>query len=178
MYPEFLQPTDIEPFSIESKIVNIPKCIVKFSKWKGTPVKETFGGKAIIEVDSKPMFAELAVMNYFLKNGWETRWVETYGKKKPIYLAEWKDDKYRNQIHVPFQIIQIENMLEKIAIKNANSYSGCWDIVSAKNGMILFAELKRTNKDKIRLTQSNWLSAGLKCGLNSDNFLVVQWELE
>jgi len=35
------------------------------------PVKDISGGKALIEVDSKPMFAELAVMSYFLKNGWE-----------------------------------------------------------------------------------------------------------
>ncbi|MDP2337534.1 MAG: hypothetical protein Q8N05_14035 [Bacteroidota bacterium] len=177
MYPKNLQPTDFEPFIIYGKTVNIPKCLITFDKWIGEPVKETFGGKPIVKLDNKPMFAELAIMTLFRKDGWLARWVETYGKKVPICLDEWKDDKYKNQVHRPFLDSQIESLLSEIAKENSSSYSGCWDVVAIKNGKIIFVESKRTKKDRIRITQTNWLISGLKCGLNTENFLIVQWDM-
>lgn len=177
MYPKILQPTDTEPFHIDNITIDVPKCFVTFDKWTGIPVKETFGGKPILNVSDRPMFAELAIMTHFLNSGWQTRWVETYGKKEPICLTEWKDDKYKNQIHVPFLDDKISNILADIAKLNNNSYSGCWDVVASKDDQIIFAESKRTKKDSIRSTQINWLTAGLKYGLQPNNFLVVQWDM-
>ncbi len=176
MLPKKLQPTDIEPFNIDNKIIDIPKCIVTFDKWTGVPVKETFGGKPILNVSGRPMFAELAIMTQFQNDGWQTRWVETYGKKEPICLTEWKDDKYKNQVHVPFLDNKIIKLLADIAKLNNDTYSGCWDVVASNGDKIIFAESKRIKKDSIRSTQVNWLSAGLKYGLQPDNFLVVQWD--
>jgi hypothetical protein len=179
MYPKFLQPANIELFPVDGKTIEIPKCIVTFDKWTGQPVKETFGGKPIVSVDGKPMFAELAIRAHFIKDGWQARWIETYGKnnKEPFCLTEWKDDKYKNQIHTPIADKGILNLLAEIAIQNGGSYSGCWDVLGWKNERIIFAESKRTKKDSIRTTQTNWLAAGLRHGLNADNFLVVQWDL-
>ena len=177
MLPIKLQPTDTEPFNIDGQIIDIPKCIVTFDKWTGTSVKETFGGKPILNVSGRPMFAELAIMTHFQNDGWQTRWVETYGKKVPICLTEWKDDKYKNQVHVPFLDNTIIKLLADIAKLNNDTYSGCWDVVASKGDKIVFAESKRTKKDSIRSTQINWLSSGLKYGLQPDNFLVVQWDM-
>ena len=130
MYPKFLQPTDKEIFIINDKAVEVPKCIIKFDKWNGEPVKETFGGKPIVSVNEKPMFAELGIMTHFILEGWQARWVETYGKNKnnPICLSGWKDDKYKNQVHNPIGEHKIKNLLINIAKQNPNSYAGCWDI--------------------------------------------------
>lgn len=177
MYPTILFPTDIEPFDINGQTFHIPKCIVRFDKWTGQPITETFGGKPLVTVDNKPMFAELAIMTHFAYDGWDVRWVETYGKTKPIYLTEWKDDKYRNQIHRPFADDNIDTLLADIAKLNSNSYSGCWDVVAYKDKNVVFAESKRTKKDSIRATQTNWLAAGIRHGLQPDNFLIVQWDI-
>ncbi len=179
-YPDFLKPTDIEVFSLENTTIAIPKCIIAFEKWSGSPIKNTFGGKPVVCVNNQPMFAELAIMTYFISEGWDSRWIETYGKsnKEPIYLSNWKDDKYKNQEHTPIRNERILKLLNGIAIHNDNSFSGCWDVLAWHNENIIFAESKRTKKDKIRQTQVNWLNAGLKSGLNSNNFLVIQWDLE
>lgn len=179
MYPKFLQPSDVELFNVNGKTIEIPKCIVTFEKWTGQPVTDTFAGKPIVSVDNKPMFAELAIMKDFIKEGWKARWIETYGKskKEPIYLTEWKDDKYKNQIHIPIADKKILILLAEIAKQNTNSYSDCWDVLAWKDEMVIFAESKRKKKNSIRTTQINWLAAGLKYRLNINNFLVVQWDM-
>ncbi|WP_157530270.1 hypothetical protein [Hymenobacter norwichensis] len=48
----------------------------------------------------------------------------------------------------------------------------CW------NGeAVVFAELKRHKKDRIRPTQPRWLEAALRVGLEPKNFLLVEWDL-
>ncbi len=177
MYPPIFKPTVVQIFHIEGQTFQIPKCNVKFEKWSGPPINETFGRKPLVCVDNHAMFAELAIRKYFEIDGWDARWVETYGKVKPMYMSEWKDDKYRNQIHHPFTNNHIDNILANIAIENSNSYSGCWDVVACKGDRIIFAESKHANKDRIRTTQVNWLASGIRYGLKTDNFLVVQWDM-
>ena len=179
MYPTFLRPGYLEHFTINGDPIEVPKCIITFNKWKGDPVKETFGGKPIVSIDDKPMFAELAIVNHFIKEGWQSRWVETYGRSNmlPFHLSDWKDDKYVNQVHNPITDDKILRMLDGIAKENGNSYAGCWDVLAWKKDKVIFAESKRTKKDKISTTQINWLSAGLNYGLHPGNFLIVQWDL-
>lgn len=180
MYPSLLQPTAKEIFNLTGVDIEIPKCLTKFKAWKGESVKESFGGKSIVCVDNKPMFAELAIVQYFIKNGWQSRWIETYARNKqnPLFLSQWKDDKYKNQENDPIIDKKVLEVLLGIAQYNNNSYFGCWDIIAWQGDNIIFAESKRLKKDKIRQTQNNWLSAGFKYGLQSNNFLIVQWDLE
>lgn len=178
MYPEFLKPNAIEVFQIENNSIEIPKCIVNFNKWQGEPVKESFGGKPIIDLNNKPMFAEVAILNLFLQSGWEVRWISTYGSsnKGPKLLAGWADDKYKNQTSEEITDVKVKELLIGIANENNDSYFGCWDVLAWKDEKIIFAESKRKQKDNIRQTQINWLEAGLKFGLKPENFLVVQWD--
>jgi hypothetical protein len=178
IFPDTLNPGAVEIFMLDGKEVAIPKCGVTFKRWAGTSIKETFGGKPLVDVGGKPMFAELAIMHLFIDSGWQARWVETYAKnnQKPIFLSEWKDDRYKNQISTPITDTMIARRLEEVATLNNGSYFGCWDVVGWHDGRILFAESKRLKKDRIRDTQTNWLNVGLHSGLARENFLVVQWK--
>ena len=73
---------------------------------------------------------------------------------------------------------KIKTIISGISKCNNNSYSGCWDVLGWKDDKIIFAESKRTKKDKIRSTQINWLSAGLKFGLKAEKFLIVEWDIK
>jgi len=177
-YPKLLIPTDKEVFLLNDQIIEIPKCLIKFDKWDGKPIKNTFGGKPIVCFKNKPMFAELTIMNYFIESGWEARWIEAFGSsnKNPKILSEWKDASFGNQVEGLILNKSINSVLEGIALCNNNSFSGCWDVIGWKGDQIIFAESKRIKKDRIRQTQNNWLSAGLKFGLKPENFLIVQWD--
>jgi len=175
-YPSFFEPTSTESFTVGDLVLQIPKSEVVFTEWNGAPISDTFGGKRIINHDGDPVFAELAIMRVFQDDGWDSRWVETYGKKTPICLNEWKDGGYRAQINCPFDDPSIKRLLAEIAVANGGKYSGCWDVVSKKGDSILFAESKRTKRDIVQPSQRNWFTAALNCGLTVDNFLMVQWD--
>lgn len=177
-YPNDLKPNSTEQFLIKNEIIKIPKCITEFESWNGQPIQNTFGNKPLLEYDGKPMFPELVIMNIFNKNGWNSRWVETYGKPKlkPIFLDDWADDSYKNQIHKPIDDIAIQMLLQDISTINDSNFSGCWDVVSWKGDFIIFTESKRIKKDYLRQTQNGWLNAAFDIGLSSENFLMVEWK--
>ncbi|MCX6200295.1 MAG: hypothetical protein NTY88_13935 [Bacteroidetes bacterium] len=178
MYPTFLNPAYAEIFQLSESEIEIPKCVVQFQKWKGIPLKESFGGKVIVSVDDKPMFAELALLKQLIDDGWQARWLLNYNRrnKPPVLIAEWKDEKYENQKHEPIAELKINALLNGIAKLNSHSYEGCWDVLAWKNGEILFAQAKRNNKDLLSETKTKWLAAALDFGLQPDNFLVMQWD--
>jgi hypothetical protein len=181
MFPKLLQPNGTEDFIISGRTVQIPKYTIQFKKWEGIELKETFGNKPVINMNGKPMFAELAIMNLFLQSGWQTIWVETYARlnKEPFYMSDWDFEKrYKDQINTPIKEKKILMMLAEIAKRNNNSYGGCWDVLGWNGKQILFAESKRFKKDRIQSTQNRWLEAGLKYGLRLENFMVVQWNFK
>jgi len=124
------------------------------------------------------MFAELVIMNIFLNAGWNTRWVETYGKPKlaPIYLKDWIDDTYKNQKNIPIEDSEIQGLLNTIAKVNDNTFGGCWDVFAWKDDFIIFAEAKKSKKDALRPSQNKWIVSAIRAGLKRENFLVVEWE--
>lgn len=178
MFPVNLRPSLTETFLISGQIIEIPKCKIAFDKWTGKPLKETFGGKPVLTLGGKPMFAELVVMALFIEDGWDARWIETYGrnKKEPKCLMEWKDEKYGNQDHCPIEDPEVLKVLDGIARFNDDSYAGCWDVVAWKDGKVVFAECKRIKKDVIRDSQVKWLRAGLETGLTYENFMIIEWD--
>ena len=117
-YPSLLNPTDIETFILNGKPVEIPKLIVCFKEWKGTPISNTFGGKPLIDFNGKPMFAELTIMKLFIISGWQARWIETYGAsdKRPYHFSNWIDDKLTGQPVDMIQDIHILELLNAVSI--------------------------------------------------------------
>ena len=51
------------------KTVHVPKCITTFDAWRGKPVPR-YGGKALLALNGKPLFAELGVLRMLEKDGW------------------------------------------------------------------------------------------------------------
>jgi hypothetical protein len=176
---QILATTLFEEIALPSgQAIQVPTLNLVFRKWTGQPIRETFGGKPLIDMDGKPMFAELAIMHRFIKSDWQARWIETYGNgAEPKHLSEWKDDKYKNQVPDPISDDVTLKHLKTIAQLNG-SYSGCWDVLAWRGGKIVFAESKRFKKDRIRGTQVGWLDAGLRSGLTCENFRIVQWDFK
>jgi hypothetical protein len=178
MFPSQLNPAHSEVFQLEGREVEIPKCIIQFQKWEGASFKETFGGKPLVAIAGKPMFAELAILTHFLNSGWQGRWTETYGRgnKEPIYLSAWKDNTYSNQTNDPITDLRILEMIAAIHKAICNSYIGCWDVLCWKGGKLIMAEAIRNNRDVVGKAQKKWLAAALSIGLRPENFLIVQWD--
>lgn len=91
IYPSLLRPTTSENISIATEIVAVPKVELWLRPWPGAAIADNFGGKPLIEVAGRPVFAELAVYELFRLSGWEARWVETYGApaKNPQCYTDW-----------------------------------------------------------------------------------------
>lgn len=148
----------------------------KFRAWAGEPVSNTFGGKPLLDVNGEPAFAELAILDLFIKEGWSGRWVETYGAStmRPYYFTSWLDRRLKDQIHDPLPTDRDWTFLEKIQ-KLRVGHSGYWDVMVWNNESIVFAEAKHSKKDSINETQVAWLEAALTVGISLNNFLIVEW---
>jgi len=57
------------------KSVAIPRCGYVFSPWRGTPILDTYGGKAVLDWSGNPVFAELAILGVFERAGWDGVWL-------------------------------------------------------------------------------------------------------
>lgn len=79
VYPKLLIPTEVEIIKFDNKLFKISKSIIKFKRWTGKPIKERFGGKSLVCINNKPMFAEIALLNIFIAKKWQARWISTYG---------------------------------------------------------------------------------------------------
>ncbi len=179
-YPATFVPDHEESYTLNGVEYTLPATTLAFKKWEGASIKNTFGGKPLVNYDEIPMFAELAIQRTILKNGWSARWVETYASKgnNPYYFVNWLDAPLTQQAVEPLNDLHHQNLLAKIAVQNGNSYSGCWDILAWKDKRTLFLESKRFKKDSIRNTQLHWLKAALDSGLALNNFLIVQWDFK
>src|SRR3989344_541018 len=158
---EFLQPykVDSEMFSLSSgNQVAIQKYFLTFNLWKGAPISNTYNGKAIIDWNGEPVFAELAVLRLFQSYGWDGVWVDSYRRKYRIGLPDVVEP-------IEFPERQRE-LIESIRAKTGRS-GGCWDVLVWKDDTTLFVELKRQKKDKIQSTQIEWLAAAIGSGLTT-----------
>lgn len=78
-YPRSLVPSASEPFKLDDgRVVEVPKPNPEFSVWPGSPPGDTFGGKAILDFNGRPAFAELAILLSFHKSGWDGVCVDSF----------------------------------------------------------------------------------------------------
>ena len=166
MYPEQLMPETVEDLHLPSGLnVQIPKAQPVFRLWSGEFTGDTYGNKPLIDVDGTPMFAELAILRLFQKDGWDGVWVDTFRKK---YRTAWGEE---GVVRLSGDRLQ----LLKAIHKRAGSASGCFDVYCWKDDVVVFAESKRRSKDEIRQTQLAWLEAAMSTGLDASAFLIVEW---
>ena len=179
-YPNTLNPTEVEPISLPSgRIVEVPKTTPVFPKWEGEPIRNTFGGKPMVEANGQPMFAELAIRSRFVDAGWNSRWACTYGASKqgPKFLSRWADLRLAEQNPDPISDESIIDLLAKI-YRAHDGFGGFWDVISWQGSNRVFAESKRTKKDRIQDTQRAWLASALSVGLSIESFLIVEWQFD
>lgn len=177
---DFLKIDQFEHFYINDCVLDIGICDVVLKKWTGVPICNSFGGKTLIDVDGKPLFAELAVVDWFISQGWDARWVCTYGRNKmnPLFLTSWSDCSVKGQKSKQFSNDKVHETLMRIAEINDNSFGGCWDVVAYKGEELLFVECKKYKCDRIRETQLKWLKSSLQYGLQKENFRILQWRTD
>ena len=177
MYPRTLLPVAKETLIIDGAEITVPKSEIYFNEWHGTSLENTFGDKPQVNFEGRPMFAELAIMNMAINDGWDARWVETYGAAaEPYLLVDWIDAKIGEQPTKPIDEDRVNDRLKSIHELNDNSYSGCWDILAWKDDLILMMESKRRSRDAIHDTQLAWLRAAIKSGHDPRGFLLVEWD--
>lgn len=178
MYPYAFNPVHAEIVEVGGHAVEIPKCLLLHQYWLGKRFKDMLGGRVIIAVDGEPVFPHVNILNQFKADGWQSRWLLTYGRTKsaPLLLDGWIDETLANQQPAPIADEHITRLLAAIVRANGGNYLGCWDTLHWRGSEVMFVQNKRNNKDKITPANANWLKAALSVGLTPDNFLIVQWD--
>lgn len=146
--------------------IRVPKSVVTLKAWDGSPIDDTYGGKALLDYKGTPLFAELIILRMLEEDGWSGVWVDNYRKKFRTAMPS-------TEASVSLPPGQ-QAILDRIK-KTNGSMSGCWDVFAWRGNEILFAESKLSGKDRIRPTQIRWLRSALKAGLTEKNFLLVEW---
>lgn len=165
-YPQQLMPETVEYLRLPSgQTVQIPKATPIFRLWSGEFTGDTYGNKPLINIDGSPIFAELAILKLFQKDGWEGVWVDTFRKK---YRTAWGDG---GVVRLSGERLELLRAIHR----GAGSASGCFDVFCWKDDLVVFAESKRKAKDEIRQTQLAWLEAAMQTGLDASAFLIVEW---
>ncbi len=166
---EFLRPykVDGELFSLSSGVdISIQKYFLTFTPWKGAPIPNTYNGKAVIDWNGEPVFAELAVLRLFQSHGWEGVWVDSYRRKYRVGLPD---------VAEPIELPEKQKQLIESIRAKTGKHGGCWDVLVRKDNQILFVELKRQKKDVIQDSQRLWLEKSIESGLTTDNFAFLEW---
>src|SRR4030042_6004539 len=143
------------------KSVEVKKYFLTFQRWHGKPIANTYGGKAVIDFNDEPVFAEIAVLKLFQQNGWGGVWVD-----KKLYRVGILGVP---TIHLPDDK---QKVLDQIR-SSMPSFGGCWDLFLWNGDRVLFVELKKSKEDRIRNSQRQWLEATLKSGQLPSNFIFI-----
>jgi hypothetical protein len=168
---EFLQPYKVESeiFSLSSgDQVSIQKYFLHFNAWKGAPIPNTYNGKAVIDWNGEPLFAELAVLRLFQSHGWNGVWVDSYRRKYRIGLPD---------VAEPVELPEKQKQLIDSIRAKTGKHGGCWDVFAWKGEAVLFIELKRQKKDAIQNSQRMWLEECLKSTLKTKDFALLEWDM-
>jgi hypothetical protein len=169
-YPNILTPNSTEELTLPSgSVVHLLKATPTFRLWTGEPIGDTYGSKSILDLSGEPVFAELAILRLFQREGWEGVWVDSYRQKYRV--GYWNKD---NEVALP---PKREDLLERI-YQRVGGRKGCWDVYCWREGEVVFAESKRRRRDRIRKTQLRWMEAALDVGVPPESFLIVEWSLE
>lgn len=164
-----LDQVDGESFSLPSgESLLIQKYFLNFKLWKGAPIPNTYNGKAVIDWNGEPVFAELAVLRLFQSQSWDGVWVDSYRRKYRIGLPD---------IAEPVELPEKQRALVDSIRARTGRHGGCWDMLVWEGDLILFIELKRSKKDRVQASQNEWLSASLGSGLTTSNFALVEWDI-
>lgn len=150
----------------------------RFALWTGSPPGSSYGGKAIVEHDAQPAFAEIAIVRTLAKDGWSAVWVsQAFGRPK-FRNSFWTSEP---PPVVPDSALQ---QLAHAATRRGGSYKGTWDVLAWPSGSdapslteLRFLESKRLGRDAIDGEQVAWFHNLRAHGAANEAFLVIEWAL-
>jgi hypothetical protein len=167
-YPPALLPTASESIALPGGgAVLVPKVEARFAPWRGSSSADTYGRKTLLAWDERPAFAELVVLWTLQREGWEGVWVDSYRSKYRVGLLEEK------AVELPSSRRALLESVRQVT----GQRGGVWDVYGWRDERVLFVELKRRRRDRIRLGQRRFLEAALKQQLSLEAFLIVEWDL-
>jgi hypothetical protein len=137
---------------------------LELRRWGGEFSGSTWGGKPLINVGGKPMFAEIAVLQLMRSQGWDGCWCSSK------YLAAMPPS-------MPITLPEEQDCLLSRIRGVTGSWAGCWDVVLWRRGETRFMELKRRFQDRVSESQVQFLEAALSLGVPLSSFSLVEWEL-
>ncbi len=147
-------------------VVPVATCFRHFKLWRGSPILDTYGGKAVLDYNGEPLFAELAILRLIQEGGWQGVWIDTFRQKFRQSLPPHSCD-------LP---PRAQSFLDQ-ANQGRKWRSGCSDVLAWDDGRYLFVEAKHKGKDRIRKTQREWLESALNSGVPLESFLIFEWSI-
>jgi hypothetical protein len=119
-----------EKMELKSGPVEISKFSWRFRPWTGEAVKDTYGGKAVLDSNGSPLFAELAIISVLKHHGFDGGvWADSYRKC-------FRDAMPPAVCKPPDQVVKL---YETVATQNDKA-SGCWDVLAWNNEGVTFVE--------------------------------------
>lgn len=157
-----------ETIPMSSGAVDVPKFSWRFRAWAGEPISDTYGGKAVVDCEGSPVFAELAIIHVLKEHGFEGAvWVDSYRRC-------FRDAMPPTECSLPAQAREV---YDRIATINSGR-QGCWDVLAWSTEDVTFVECKRKGKDRVTSNQKKWLESARRAGLRPENFAICEWEIE
>lgn len=157
-----------EAITLTSGAVDAPKFSWRFRSWAGEPIRDTYGGKAVVDCEGFPVFAELAMVHVLKEHGFDGAvWVDSYH-------GRFRDAMPPAVCTLPAQAREV---YDHIATINRGR-RGCWDVLAWNAEGVTFVECKRKGKDRVTSSQVQWLESALGAGLHLENFAICEWEIE
>ncbi len=147
--------------------VDVPKTPAVFRQWISPLPSDTCNKKPILEFNGEMTFAELAILRIFERDGWEGRWIDSFGNKYRI--GYWGGNTTKD---LPARQTAIPSWDSIRALTSRRS--GCFDVFCWRDSSVIFAEAKWRAHDTIRRSQRQWLENALDAGIPLNSLLIVE----
>jgi hypothetical protein len=174
MVPEPFQQTHVIDVALPSgRSIALPHCRASFPGWVGSKPAFAFGGKAFLDSNGTPVFAEILILHRLRAAGWDGVWVSSFGGFK--FLTRMPTDV--SMAGATTDLAPDKERLLRDIRERSGCRGGCFDVFAWREDETLFCEAKRLGHDQLRDTQRRWMDAALTCGVPLSRLLVIEWSL-